>query len=138
MGVDFSPPDGRITPIFGGTVIYSGWNGEGGNVVIIRHTMEDGRVFYSSYQHLESPSPLKKGDSVGIDTFLGQMGNTGKSDGAHLHLQVFTMVNGPEYDNGLMPYSYSDTSFNGSSVAHGRVKNYDPLEVIRTGGSMIP
>lgn len=67
-----------------GTVIYAG-NGVGGygNFVLVRH--EDNIV--TGYAHLSSIS-VKKDQSVKASQKIGVIGNTGGSDGVHLHFEV--------------------------------------------------
>lgn len=57
----------------------------GGNYVVVK--MADGsHVFYG---HLQPQSvKVKIGDSVGPETVLGRLGNSGQSDAPHLHLHV--------------------------------------------------
>jgi len=38
------------------------------------------------YAHLEDLPEFRPGDIIRDGTFIGRMGNTGKSDGAHLHI----------------------------------------------------
>lgn len=54
-----------------------------GKNVIVNH----GNNLKSLYAHL-SKINVKEGDEVGTDTVLGQMGNTGRSTGDHLHLEI--------------------------------------------------
>ncbi len=42
------------------------------------------------YAHMKKPTPFKVGDKVKAGTKLGAVGNTGNSDGAHLHWEVST------------------------------------------------
>ncbi|OGY13058.1 MAG: hypothetical protein A3F61_01655 [Candidatus Blackburnbacteria bacterium RIFCSPHIGHO2_12_FULL_41_13b] len=58
-----------------------------GNSIIIKH--EDG--LKSRYAHL-SRIDVRDGDEVDPATAIGKLGNTGRSTGAHLHLEI--------YDNG--------------------------------------
>jgi hypothetical protein len=54
-----------------------------GNLVIVNH----GDGSYALYAHLDSVA-VSSGQSVGRGQKLGVMGNTGQSDGAHLHLEL--------------------------------------------------
>lgn len=68
-----------------GTVKLAGYEDTMGNFVYIDH--EDG--FISIYMHMENNSlQVKTGDSVDYGQVLGLMGNTGNSDGQHLHFQI--------------------------------------------------
>ena len=55
-----------------------------GNFIIIKHS--DG--FYSRYNHL-SQVLVKQGDSVSQGTLIAKSGNTGLSEGPHLHFDVY-------------------------------------------------
>jgi len=68
-----------------------------GNYVVIEHELSDGTKVYTRYAHLANYPNLKKGSLVGNDTELGKMGSTGRSTGAHLHLEVFNKPK-PSYD----------------------------------------
>jgi len=62
----------------------------GGNQVILKHSNEE----YSFCAHLIPGSlKVKKGDSVKRGQILGKVGNSGNSDGPHLHFQL---MDGPD------------------------------------------
>jgi len=60
-----------------------------GHYVVIEHELSDGKKIYSRYAHLASPSDLTEGQEVGTETELGNMGSSGRSTGAHLHLEIY-------------------------------------------------
>ena len=67
-----------------GVVVFAGWaNGGYGNMVMIDH----GNGYQSLYAHLSSVSS-GCGQSVGTGTYIGAIGSTGNSTGAHLHFEV--------------------------------------------------
>jgi murein DD-endopeptidase MepM/ murein hydrolase activator NlpD len=70
-----------------GTVIYSGWQGGYGNLVLVDH--HDGVV--TAYAHM-SRIGVSNGQSVSQGQSLGAVGSTGNSTGPHLHFE--TRVNG--------------------------------------------
>lgn len=83
-GIDIVAPYGSpISAADGGTVIYSGWRGSYGNLVIIDH----GMGVHSYYAHCSSLLV-----SVGAQVYKGQqvalVGSTGRSTGNHLHFEV--------------------------------------------------
>jgi murein DD-endopeptidase MepM/ murein hydrolase activator NlpD len=90
-GVDFVPGAGApIYAIADGVVIQaledtaSGY----GNHVMIQH-MINGQPVESLYAHMLSDSrAVNVGDVVKVGDFLGLVGNTGTSFGAHLHLEI--------------------------------------------------
>ena len=60
-----------------------------GNVVVIRH--DNGT--WTLYAH-QSELLVKVGDRVETKTVIGKVGQTGQSDGPHLHLEVRTSPEG--------------------------------------------
>lgn len=84
----------NIYAILDGTVIHSGWHDDSGYHVVIRHTgsyplYDNSSTYISSrYFHLMQQSSLNVGDVVRKGDIIGKMGNTGPSQGTHLHLEV--------------------------------------------------
>lgn len=70
-----------------GTVIFAGWQGGYGNLVLVDHA--DGVV--TAYAHMSSIG-VSRGASVSQGQTVGAVGSTGNSTGPHLHLE--TRVNG--------------------------------------------
>ena len=90
-GADLNPPSGTpIVAVAAGVVIETNAPGYSalGTHVRIQHLV-DGKVVVSVYGHMISGSmPLKVGDRVAAGQFIGNVGNTGRSTGAHLHLEI--------------------------------------------------
>jgi murein DD-endopeptidase MepM/ murein hydrolase activator NlpD len=85
-GIDVANACG--TPIFAvasGKVVWTGYDTNGGNMVIIVHNI-DGQQISSSYAHFQGPAFVSPGQVVSSDTEIGRMGTTGSSTGCHLHL----------------------------------------------------
>ncbi len=83
-GVDVAATTGtKIFPFKSGEVVFSGWKGGYGNMVIVEHG--DGTETY--YGH-NSKNLVKPGQRVGTDTPLGLVGSTGRSTGPHIHFEV--------------------------------------------------
>jgi murein DD-endopeptidase MepM/ murein hydrolase activator NlpD len=86
-GVDLGAPVG--TPVYAadsGVVIFSGWNTWGyGNLIVIDHSGPGGWTTY--YGHLNSIA-VGCGAVVGRGQYIGQVGSTGNSSGAHLHFEM--------------------------------------------------
>lgn len=83
-GMDFSAPIG--TPVYAtgrGRVIEAGWQSGYGNCIDIDH----GFNYTTRYAHL-SKILVKKGQTVERGEKIGEVGNTGKSTGPHLHYEV--------------------------------------------------
>jgi len=89
QGVDFTPGTG--TPIYAiadGVVDQSTFGGAFGQHVMLEHVI-NGQKVQSLYAHMISgSSPLKAGDPIKVGDFVGLVGTTGASTGAHLHLEV--------------------------------------------------
>jgi murein DD-endopeptidase MepM/ murein hydrolase activator NlpD len=84
-GLDIAIPQGTPVVAAGkGTVVFSGWDGGYGNVVIIEHA--DGKVT-TRYAHL-SRYDVSEGDTVASGQQIGLVGSTGRSTGPHLHYEV--------------------------------------------------
>ncbi len=83
-GLDFA---GRVgTPIrvqANGKVTKAGYNSSYGNLLVIDH----GNGFVTKYAHLNK-NLVKKGDYVKRGDIIGELGNTGRSTGPHLHYEV--------------------------------------------------
>lgn len=83
-GIDIAVPVG--TSLYSsteGTVTVSAYSETAGNYIIV--TMENGWIV--KYMHLDSRS-VSAGQKVLKGQFLGETGNTGRSTGPHLHLEV--------------------------------------------------
>ena len=74
-----------------GTVKYAGWRGKFGRFVEIDH----GNGVITRYGHLRRID-VKRGQKVDYRTKVGQMGNSGRSTGTHLHYEIH--VNGKSVD----------------------------------------
>lgn len=87
-GVDLAAREGvPVVSPARGVVIYSGERGAYGNMIAIDHD----RGIITHYGHL-SRSLVKVGDVVERGQHIGNIGNTGRSTGPHLHYEV--RVNG--------------------------------------------
>lgn len=83
-GVDLAAPN--RTPVMAsdsGRVIFDGWYGGYGKVVILDH----GRDYSTLYAHL-SGTAVSKGKAVQKGDVIGYEGQTGYSTGPHLHFEV--------------------------------------------------
>lgn len=89
-GLDFDPPegspiysvaDGVVTEVHNDTWGFGRW-------VVIHHNV-NGLEFDSVYAHMERESvDVKVGDEIKVADYVGRVGNTGTSTGAHLHLEI--------------------------------------------------
>ena len=91
-GVDIGGPNyGEIHASNSGKVIYSGWYGGYGKVVIVEHGMYNGKPVSTLYAHM-STIKVANGQKVSKGQVLGYEGTTGYSTGPHCHFEV--RVNG--------------------------------------------
>ena len=83
-GLDISAPYGRpVKCTAEGKVVFAGYRGDYGNLVIISH----GEEYQTYYGHL-SEILVKEGQEVKVSTFIGKVGSTGRSTGSHLHYEI--------------------------------------------------
>lgn len=89
-GVDLTPGAGaEIHAVAGGTVrIATEAGGDYGVTVVIDHNI-NGELVSTRYGHMQYGSlNVEVGDTVEPGEVVGKVGSTGKSTGAHLHLEV--------------------------------------------------
>lgn len=98
-GVDIAIPEN--TPVYSSTpgiVTTSAYSETAGNYIII--TMEGG--WCVKYMHLNARE-VSAGDVIVRGQFIGQSGNTGRSTGPHLHLEVRDAENNPVDPTFMIP-----------------------------------
>ena len=93
-GIDYAAPSGTPAVSVGdGTVIQSGWNGQYGISVKVRHN----ETYTTVYGHFSSIAKgIKVGAKVKQNQIIGYVGSTGQSTGPHLHYEMLrfgSMVN---------------------------------------------
>lgn len=83
-GIDIGVPYGKpVTAAQSGTVVYAGWMGGYGKVVLLDH----GGGMTTLYAH-NSKLVVKKGQEVERGQKISECGSTGQSTGAHVHFEV--------------------------------------------------
>ncbi len=83
-GIDMKAKTGEsIYAAAGGQVIFSGWMGGYGKLIIISH----GDGLTTRYGHLNSIN-VENGTSVDKGQYIGESGATGNVTGPHLHFEV--------------------------------------------------
>lgn len=75
---------GNVYAADSGYVYQEGYASDMGNYIMIDH--QNGLKTW--YMHMNVPAYFNVGDYVERGTIIGQIGNTGRSDGPHLHLQI--------------------------------------------------
>jgi len=84
QGLDIAAPRGSpVAAAFGGKVLFTGWYGGYGKLVILDH----GQGLSSLYGHL-SAILVKPGQTVARGEIVGRVGSTGYSTGPHLHYEI--------------------------------------------------
>lgn len=88
-GVDFTPGTGTpIGAVANGTVTFAAYDSSFGYHVIVDHNI-NGQKVQSLYAHMIAGSiKVTVGQQVTVAQELGQVGSTGHSTGAHLHLEI--------------------------------------------------
>ncbi|MBI5136065.1 MAG: peptidoglycan DD-metalloendopeptidase family protein [Nitrospirae bacterium] len=86
-GVDFVAAYGTPVRAAGdGEVIFSGWKGDNGRLVMLRHN----GVYRTAYAHLSRfANGITRGTRVTQGQVIGYVGNSGASTGAHLHYGLY-------------------------------------------------
>ena len=86
LGIDYAAPTGTPVSAAGnGTVIFSGYKGQNGKMVRIRHNGS----YETYYGHLSKiPRKIRKGAKVSQGDIIGYVGSTGLSTGPHLDYRM--------------------------------------------------
>lgn len=84
-GIDIggNPIGTRVKATASGVVIHSGWAGQFGKMIIIKHK----NGYFSVYGHL-SKILVKKNKYIKRGEIIGKVGSTGLSTGPHLHFEI--------------------------------------------------
>jgi murein DD-endopeptidase MepM/ murein hydrolase activator NlpD len=91
-GIDIAVPSGTpVVAVASGTVVYAGWLGGYGNLVVVDH----GNGLSTAYAH-NTGIVAGVGASVGQGQTVAYSGSTGNSSGPHVHFEV--RVNGSAVD----------------------------------------
>ena len=84
LGIDIIAPKGTpIKATADGTVTVQGWQGDYGNLVVLKHV----NGFTTRYAHL-SKFKVTAGDVVQRGDIIGYVGTTGRTTAPHLHYEV--------------------------------------------------
>ncbi len=83
-GVDIAAPEGTpVKAVETGKVIFAGEKRGYGNLIILEHI----NGFKTYYAHLKEVK-VKKGDIIGKNDIIGEVGMTGRATGPHLHFEI--------------------------------------------------
>ncbi len=106
-GVDIGGGGRSTVPVVSaadGVVNRSYFSSSYGNVVFIQHTIE-GQKYETVYAHLNTRA-VSAGQTVKKGQFIGYMGNTGDSQGMHLHFEVHQPSWNSTKSNSKNPLNY--------------------------------
>ena len=123
-GIDMVSSNRRVVAAADGVVEYAGYTSGNGNHIVMSHTL-NGKKVYTLYSHLASMA-VSKGQTVKKGSYLGEMGNTGNSTGAHLHFGIFSGSLSTD------PVGYASGS-GSNKISHGGRTFYNPSYVISKG-----
>lgn len=90
QGIDLIPGAGaQIQAIADGVVRIATDDGGAYGVTIVIDHVVNGQLVSSRYAHMEYESrQVEVGDTVSVGQYIGRTGNSGRSFGAHLHLEI--------------------------------------------------
>ena len=89
-----------IYPVANGKVVVNKLGSSAGYNVVIDHGVVNGKQVFSRYMHMNKKSSLKVGQTVTVNTQIGEEGSTGDSTGYHLHLEITELAAGSSYSYG--------------------------------------
>jgi murein DD-endopeptidase MepM/ murein hydrolase activator NlpD len=75
-----------LVAVYDATVQHKAWQDRAGNYVVLQTA--DGASY--AYMHLQAPSLLVKGQLVAAGDPVGNVGDTGRATGCHLHFEQWT------------------------------------------------
>jgi murein DD-endopeptidase MepM/ murein hydrolase activator NlpD len=75
-----------IVAALAGEVTMAKWQDRAGNYAVI--TADDGTS--QAYMHMRAPASVKRGDRVEAGQQIGEVGDTGRASGCHLHFELWT------------------------------------------------
>ena len=133
------------TPVYamGNWVVTKAWRQNGyGNVVVIKHTLADKTILYSTYAHLYSIN-TQEGWKVNEGDFIGSVGNVWFSFGNHLMWSInrtkdntYAYRGCPDYQSSSVFSSY-ETIVNGGLCRDYLFKRtLDPIAFVETNGNI--
>lgn len=86
LGVDYAAPTGTpVSAVGEGAVVFAGWKGQNGNLVILKHP----GGYRTYYGHLSRiAGGLRKGSKVAQGQVIGAVGRSGLATGPHLDYRI--------------------------------------------------
>jgi murein DD-endopeptidase MepM/ murein hydrolase activator NlpD len=113
-----------------------GCNGGAGNMIVIEHEIGTAKTkYYSFYMHLKDVR-VKQGDPVGIEKPIAISGNTGDSDGPHLHFELRT-DSSPSTSRGQYSIDPCSGFFANMPASASKTCEHEPVSVCKYVTGMI-
>ena len=139
-GVDMGYRSTPVTPVLAwqdGTVVEKGYGSTIGNYIVLEHTYKTGKR-WTGYIHLNDSPNVTVGQKFELGQQIGnaRRGNTGKSNGYHLHLYLTSIVpltTAYTWNNMLansidpVPYLYYSKKFNTDFISVDWKKELKPM-----------
>ena len=105
-GIDIVSKKGDLIKCAGdGMVVFSGYNGDLGNTIIVSHPFN----YFTVYSHCDSIF-VKERDLVSKGEHIAILGNTGKTTGPHLHFEIWNNNTIIDPRNVIIKYGELDVS----------------------------
>ena len=76
----------RLVSALDGTVTIAKWHDRAGNYVVIKAADGTSQV----YMHMAAPALVKSGQRVSAGQQIGEVGDTGRASGCHLHFELWS------------------------------------------------
>lgn len=121
-GVVLVSADGCAYGGLGSTCAGKGGSTSGGNQIYLLVTVQN-KLYTVKYLHMKLGTPIAQGTQVKAGDFIGQVGSTGNSNGAHCHVEIFYLGDASDFQNYLDTWN-GDLTFGcgwaGSYDGYGR------------------
>ncbi len=135
-GVDFVSSEG--TPVYSvedGVVIKARAQAGYGNVVVIKHTLDNGNPVYSTYGHLSNIT-IPEGMWVNEGDMIGRVGHEGLAYGDHLHFVLNTTADNTYAFRGCPDLSRGEIAIGNLGLCRNYLteRTVDPIAWIESQG----
>lgn len=141
--VDIASAQGTPVYAIGNWVVTKAWRQNGyGNAVVIKHTLPDNTVLYSTYAHLNSVN-TQEGWKVNEGDFIGTVGNVWFSFGNHLLWNInrtkdntYAYRGCPDFQSSSVFSTYETIVNSGLCRDYLFKRTLDPIAFVETNGNI--